>query len=456
MNRIARRAMALLLLVALLCGGLFFFLGEYLVQGKDWVMFSGSPHIYRSGKLGSGMVLDRDGALLMDMTGEKTYAPVEELRKAMLHWTGDRQGNIRPAYLSEYADDLIGFDKVNGIYHYGGDTGRLKLTLSAEVQTAALAALGDFHGSISVYNYKTGELICAVSTPTFDPDNVPDIAGEDAAQYEGVYLNRFLQSVYIPGSIFKIVTLATAVETVPDIFEHTFSCTSVYEIGGGTVTCEGSHGDQTLKEAFANSCNCAFAQIVELIGRDKLARCVEQFGVTEPIRFDGITTAKGHFDITDTYGEPLAWSGIGQHTDQINPCGFLTFVGAIASGGAGVTPYVVQEVRSGSKTTYSAATQSRDRIMSVATAELVATYMRNNVETKYGAGNFPGLQVCAKSGTGQVGGGKRSNAMMAGFIADDRYPFAFLVTIEEGGYGGSTCVPIVAEVLAACKAMVDG
>ncbi len=456
MNRIARRAAAVLLLVAALAMGVLFFFGEYLVKAGDWVMFSGSPHVYTAGRLESGLVLDRDGALLMDFSGDRTYAPDPKLRQAMLHWLGDRQGNIRPAILREYAGDMVGFDRVNGVYTYGGAPSRMSLTLSSPVQLAALEALGDYRGTIGVYNYQTGELICAVSTPGFDPDDVPNIAGDTQGRYDGVYLNRFLQSVYIPGSIFKIVTLAAAVETVPDILEHSFSCTSEYAVGSGFVTCEGVHGDQTLKEAFANSCNCAFAQIVELVGKEQLSRYVEQFGVTRQVCFDGITTAKGNFDVSDAYGELLAWSGIGQHTDQINPCAYLTFLGAIAAGGTGVEPYVVREVKAGSRVTYSAAVQRRDRIMTAATAELLAAYMRNNVETKYGADNFPGLTVCAKSGTGQVGGGKRSNAMMAGFIDDDRYPFAFIVCIEEGGYGGSTCVPILARVLAACKEMVDG
>ncbi len=453
MNRLARRSLVALILVAVLGMGLVFFVGEYFARAQTWVLFSGSPHVYSGGRLGSGLILDRDGALLLDLSGDKQFSPNEAQRTAMLHWTGDRQGNIRPAFLTEYARRLVGFDVVNGVYTYADAPGRMTLTLSSSVQIAALEALGDFKGTIGVYNYKTGELICAVSTPSFDPENVPDIANDSSGTYEGVYLNRFLQSVYIPGSIFKIMTLCAAVESVPDLLSHSFTCTGEYAVGTGSVTCEEIHAEQTLKEAFANSCNCAFAQIVELVGKEKLARCAEQFGVTRQVSFDGITTAKGHFDITDAYGELLAWSGIGQHTDQINPCAYLTFLGAVANGGAGVEPYVVAQVKSGGKVTYRAAVHTRERILSAATAELVKQYMRNNVQTKYG--DFPGLEVCAKSGTGQVGGGKRSNAMMAGFVADEKYPFAFIVCIEEGGYGGSTCVPILAQVLAACKQMVD-
>ena len=455
MNRIAGRAWFVLVLVFVLIGGMVVFLAEYLVKSEDWVLFSGSPHVYSNGKLADGLVLDRNGALLLDLSDGKTYAPDENLRKAMLHWTGDRLGNIRTAMLHEYAKEMVGFDRFNGVYTYAESPGRIQLTLSSPVQLVAAEAMEEYRGTVAVYNYLTGELICAVSTPNFDPDHVPDITGDTEGTYEGVYVNRFLQSSYTPGSIFKIATLAAAVESVPDFLSHTFTCTGLYEIGTGDVTCEGAHGEQTLKETFANSCNCGFAQIVELIGREKLARCMEQFGITQPVQFDGITTAKGNFDLSDAYGELLAWSGIGQHTDQINPCAYMTFVGAIAAGGSGVAPYVVEQVRVGDSVTYTAKTETTERIMSRSTAALLQEYMRNNVQTVYGDENFPGLTVCAKTGTGEVGGEKKPNATMTGFVADERYPFAFVIAVEEGGYGGGTCKPIVAAVLAACKEMVD-
>ena len=94
--------------------------------------------------------------------------------------------------------------------------------------------------------------------------------------------------------------------------------------------------------------------------------------------------------------------------------------------------------------------------MSKETAQTLRDYMMNNVEEKYGSENFPGLVVCAKSGTAEVGGDKRPNAMFAGFVADEDYPLAFIVTVENGGYGATVCVPILSQVLASCKAAMDG
>ena len=455
MNRIATRAFIVLILVLALAGGAVFFFGEYMAGAQDWVMFSGSPHVYSGSKLGNGTVTDRDGALLADLSGDRTYAAEEAVRKATLHWVGDRPGNISAPAISRYTQDMLGYDLVNGVYAYGDTTGSLTLTLSSQLQKTALEAMSSHVGTLAVYNYETGELLCAVTTPTYDPDNVPDIDGDTTGAYTGVYVNRFTQSKYIPGSIFKIVTLAAALETMPQIQEHTFTCTGTYEINSGDITCMRPHGTQTLKEAFCNSCNCAFAQVTELIGKDKLLRYVELFGVVEAVSFDGITTVQGNFDLNNATGEEIAWSGIGQHKDQVNPCAYLRFVGAIANGGVGTKMHVVSKTRAGSKVTYTAKTQKEDRILSSDTVKLLREYMQNNVDSKYGAENFAGLTVCAKSGTGEVGAEKRPNAMFTGFVADEAYPLAFIVAIEEGGFGADTCVPVISQVLAACKTAMD-
>ena len=458
MNRIAGRAWALLLIVAVLLGGLGFFLYEYATQSESWVLHSGSPHIYQGAEqlLAMGTVVDRDGNFLLDLSGKRTYSTDSAIRMSTLHWLGDRAGYIHAPALGTYAAELVGYDPVNGIYNYGGVGGQATLTLSADVQKTALEALGDRKGTVAVYNYKTGELLCAVTTPTYDPDSIPDFSADTEGTYEGVYLNRFLQAAYIPGSIFKLVTTAAALETIPDIRQQTFVCTGTYSFGTDKVTCERAHGTVDLKSAMLRSCNCAYAQIAVQLGSDTLEKYVAAYGVTAPVRFDGITTVRGNFDVAGAAKVELAWSAIGQHKDQINPCAFLTFVGAIANGGQGVQPYLVQSVRVGTQTTYSAAVTAMARIMPEETAEALTALMRNNVIGHYGDENFQGLTVCAKSGTGEVGGGKKPNAMFTGFVLDEEYPLAFIVCVENGGYGRTTCIPIISEVLATCKAVLDG
>lgn len=455
MNRIAGRAGILLLLALILLAGFSFFVAEYVTQAHDWVVFPGSPHVYSGGNIGCGTVTDRDGALLLDMNRGRQYTEDLLLRKATVHWLGDRYGAISAPALPNYASQLAGYDLLGGVYTYGDTAGVAELTLSARVQKAALEAMGSYKGTVAVYNYQTGQILCAVSTPNYDPDDVPDIDADTTGAYEGIYVNRFTQSCYIPGSIFKIVTLAAALETLPEIQEQEFVCTGSYWIGADDITCEGAHWEQTLKEAFCNSCNCAFAQIAQQIGAETLERYVDAFGITESVCFDGITTATGNFEAAGTAEVNMAWSAIGQYKDQVNPCAFLTFMGAVAGGGRGAAPYLVEQITVGSARTYDAKTKTGERIMSAATAAVLTQYLRNNVSAKYGDGNFPGLNVCAKTGTGEVGGDKKPNAMLTGFVEDAQYPLAFIVAVEDGGYGATVCIPIISRVLEVCKQVLD-
>ena len=455
MNRIASRSWIVVLLAILLLVGMLFFVAEFLFNAQSWVQFAGSPHLYNGNQLLSGTVIDRDGALLLDLSGERAYAEDSVVRKATLHWIGDRSGNVASPLTSEYALDLWGYELLNGLYTYGNSSGEMQLTLSSKLQTAALEAMGEHKGVVAVMNYRTGELLCAVSTPTFDPDNVPDIAGDTTGKYNGVYLNRFTQSSYIPGSIFKIVTTAAALECVPDILERTFTCNGELAMEGSKVVCTGAHGTQTLEEAFANSCNCAYAKITELVGRENMERFVERFGVTESVRFDGITTKAGNFDVEDADRLGLCWSGIGQHRDLINPCSYLRFVAAVAGNGIGTEPYVVESVTVGGDATYRAQSFVTKRILSYDTAKTLQEMMRNNVIVKYGTSRFPDLNVCAKSGTAETGSGE-NNALFTGFVADEAYPLAFIVVVEEGGYGSKACIPVISKVLSACQEYLDG
>lgn len=450
MNRVTKRTWLMSVFIGVLLLGMVFFLFEYVTQAGTWIGSAGSLQ-----SSGGGTVVDRSGEVLLTLDQGRTYSENATTRKSTLHWLGDRNGFISATAVNHYAGQMAGFDLFNGIYDASGEGGQEVLTISAKVQNAALEALGSRKGTIGVYNYKTGEILCAVTSPTYDPDNVPDIAGDTSGAYDGVYLNRFLQSAYVPGSIFKIVTVSTALETVPDILDQTFQCYGRLEYGTEAVTCEVAHGRQNLKQAFANSCNCAFAQIAELVGKQNMVKYVNQFQVVEPLHFDGITTAKGNYDISETAQVSFAWSCIGQHSDLINPARYMTFMGAIAGGGSGAEPYIVSQVTNGGEITYQAKTTSTGRLMSEETAATVREYMRNNVQSVYGSGNFPGMSVCAKSGTSQLGGTEVSNAMFAGFVENEEYPLAFIVVVENGGYGSHTCVPILSKVLAPCKEVLD-
>ena len=449
MKRISFRMLMLLILIGALTLGVFGFVISYFFRAGDWVVFSGSPHVYTGANLSTGIIRDRHGDLLLDSTDGRVYSGDADLRKATMHLVGDRFGYISAPVLGEYAEELVGFDPVNGIYSVTGNPTEAKLTVSGEVQKIALEALQGRKGTIGVYNYKTGEILCAVTSPTYDPDHMPAVEHDVTGVYEGVYLNRFFQTAYVPGSIFKCLTAQAALENIPDIETRLFTCEGSWNVEGDTITCHGKHGQLTMAQGLAHSCNVVFGQLAVELGPEIMEQYAASIGVETAMHFDGIQTVSGHFDLTGAVNSELAWSGIGQYTNLVNPCQYMVYMGAIANGGRAAIPYLMAEAGN-----YRAETDRTGYLIRPETAEKLAEMMHDNVVRMYGAEKFPDLKVCAKSGTAEVGPGTTPHATFSGFIQDDAYPLAFIVIVEHGGSGSATCAPIAGTVLKACvKAM---
>ena len=455
MKKVSGRAIFPLILAIVLLAGTVLLCVRYFAKADEWVTFSGSPHVYTGVNLDGGVVTDRDGTLLLDSTDGRTYSDDAATRTATMHLLGDRYGYIQAPLLGSFADDMIGFDKINGLYGAEGTEANAALTLSAAAQTAAYQALGNYHGTVGVYNYKTGEILCAVTSPSYDPDNMPDVDADTSGAYDGVYVNRFFQAAYTPGSIFKIVTLAAAIETVPDWENLTFTCEGKTIIGGQEIICEGVHGTITLKQALAHSCNVAFGELAGKVGTKALMEYAEKLGLSESFECDGIPVKAGTVDLKDADAGDLAWAGIGQYTDQVNALTFMRAMGRIAGGGTGAEPYLMAKITRGEKTAYEAKTETSSRALKAETAAKLTEYLRNNVATMYGDWQFGGLNVCAKSGTAEHEG-ETADAMFAGFCVDENCPLAFVVFVENGGSGSAVAAPIAAKVLQVCAAAMNG
>ena len=454
MKKITSRALLAAALAAALLLGLLVFCGEYFVNAKDWVTFPGSPHVYTGVNPDCGRIYDRDGTLLLNTNDGRVYSADETVRVATMHLLGDRDGYISAPLLKAYASKMIGFDVVNGLYTDEAGSVAARLTISAKIQAAAQQALGSYPGTIGVYNYKTGELLCAVTSPSYDPDNVPDVAGDTTGRFDGVYVNRFFDAAYTPGSIFKLATAAAALETIPDVQSRTFTCTGKTIIGGQEIVCSGVHGNLDLSGALAHSCNIAFGELAAELGAETLQTYAEKFGLNESYVCDGYVSDEGHFDLTDADDGDVAWAGIGQYTTQVSALAFLRYLGAIANGGKAAEPYLMQRVRKGDEITYEAGTEFSAPMLEPATAETLTKLMRNDVQTVYGDWQFGGLSVCAKSGTAEREG-KTANAMFAGFVLDDACPVAFVVIAEGGGAGSTVAGPMAAKVLQAVREVLS-
>lgn len=448
MKKISSRSVLALALALILLLGLLVFFGMYFLNAGEWVAFPGSPHVYTGVNPDCGSVYDRSGTLLLDTTDGRSYSADADIRSSTLHLLGDRDGYISAPLLKTYVSRMIGFDVANGLYGSAQGQSASRLTISAEVQKAAQRALGEYAGTIGVYNYKTGELICAVTSPSYDPDNVPDIEADTTGAYNGVYLNRFFDASYTPGSIFKLVTTACALENLDDATERTFTCTGKTIIGGQEIICNGVHGKVGLAEALAHSCNVAFGELAAELGAERLASCAKKLGLTEKLECDGYTAASGRVDLSQAEDGDVAWAGIGQYTDAVSAPAFLRFLGAVANEGRAAQPYLMQRVRNGAHITYEAE-PSFEKLLDAQTAKTLGELMRNNVQTVYGDWQFSGLSVCAKSGTAEREG-QTANAMFAGFVQDESCPVAFVVFVEGGGAGSAVAAPMAAQVLAVC------
>lgn len=454
MKKIEKRAVLCQILALVLVLGLAIFLGKYLLHGGSWASSAFNRHLYDSnGQLAVGTVLDRDGDVLSTVEqGKRTYYQDATVRKSTLHAVGDLQGNIGTGALNAFADDLTGYDLLNGAF--GADRGNeLYLTIDARYNYEAYQALHGHAGTVAVYNYKTGEILCMVSAPSYDPLKVPgDI--ETNERYKGAYLNRFLSSTFTPGSVYKTVTLAAALEKLPDWEERTWTCPGSVQIGEETIVCSGTHGEQNLKDAFANSCNVAFAQIAEELGADTLKQYTEQAGLTGSYSVDGLPTAKGTFSWKDITPGQLGWSGVGQFKNQVNPCALMVYMGAIANGGKAAEPYLIKKtVSSLGIPSLPHLPHKTERLVSGDTAEVMAELMAYNVEKTYGTKRFPNMDLCAKSGTAEVGEGKSPHAWFAGFLRNEKSPYAFVVLVENGGGGSSVAGTVAGKVL---NVMVNG
>ncbi|MEA4994024.1 MAG: penicillin-binding transpeptidase domain-containing protein [Oscillibacter sp.] len=449
MRKIERRAVLCLLLAGALGLGLLFFVGKFLIHGGGWASSAFNRHLYNNaGVLTSGTVLDRDGDVLsaVDDDGNRTYYQNETVRKSTLHAVGDLQGSIGTGVLNAFADKLTGYDLVNGAFsaHQGNS---LYLSIDARYNYEAYQALNGKAGTVAVYNYKTGEILCMVSAPSYDPLSVPaDILEND--RYKGAYLNRFLSSTFTPGSVFKTVTAAAAIEKLPDYDTRTWNCQGSVKIGEETIVCSGTHGDETFAEALADSCNVAFAQMAEELGADTLAAYAAKAGLTDSYSVSGLPTAKGSFSFDGITDGELGWAGVGQFHDTVNPCALMVYMGAIGNGGKAAVPKLILKTRDSLGLPSSLnLTRHTGRLINADTAEVLAELMANNVTESYGTKRFPNMDICAKSGTAEVGEGKTPHAWFTGFLRDEDTPYAFVALVENGGGGASVAGTVAGRVL---------
>jgi len=230
--------------------------------------------------------------------------------------------------------------------------------------------------------------------------------------------------------------MAAALDNVRDIHTRTFTCNGSTFIQGIEVKCTGNHGTQDIRHAFANSCNCAFAELAQLVGSDTMSKYSKKLGLTSSHNLSGIPTASGNYEAFPDGSVELSWSAIGQATNLTCPYSMLRVVSAIANGGTLVEPTLVGYDKK----------PNTSKLLKAETAQLLKEYMIYNVWHTYGTGTFPNLAIGAKTGTAEVGDGT-NHAWFVGFLDDEAHPYAFVVQVERGGGGLSVAGSIANKIL---------
>ncbi|MCQ2551465.1 MAG: penicillin-binding protein [Clostridia bacterium] len=444
MAKIEKRAFLCLIVSLAFVLGILFYIGELVVDGDDWATFYANQHIYHNGQLNVGAIYDRDGNLLVENTKKgPVYNEDYENRVANVHAVGDCYGNVATGAQYAFRSDLVGYNFLTGTYSISSSGRSIYLSIDSEANKEAKRALGYSDGLVGVYNYKTGEILCMVSSPGYDPKNPP--SPDQAAS--GTYINKFMSSTITPGSIFKLVTTEAALEQKVDYDSWTYTCTGKTEINGEIVHCTAAHGYQDKDAALANSCNCAYAHLAVDLGGKTLRKYVKKAGLDSSYDVDGIQTAKGSFNFPSESNINLSWAGIGQFEDQVNPLSYMVFMGAIANGGEAAMPYLVKDIKvENAFSIHKGKAVMTDELINSNTASLLAKMMKNNVKKTYGEYNYPGLDIYAKSGTAERGDGY-ANTWFTGFLKDEEHPYAFIVCVEKGATGAGTAGPIANRVL---------
>lgn len=422
MKKVKRRATAALLIAALLVVGLAVYLVRLADDGGAWAS-------YFSGGTPGGTILDRNGVVLYSSDEDGcSFAEDWSTRVSCYHLLGDPNGNVRTGALRQFRDRLAGYSFVEGAT--SGKT--ISLSVDSTLNVTAYSALAGRSGAVMLMDYTTGEVLCMVSSPGDDPENP---SSEPA---DGTYLNKCLSSSFTPGSVFKLVTLAAAIDNIPDLFERSLWCEGEMIVDGALLTCTGSHGSQTIEQALANSCNCAFGTLALELGPELMAEYAEKLGMTASLQLDGMDVLPGSFTKGEAGSVGLAWSGVGQYEDLVCPYAMLRYVSAIANGGSVYEPTLLGH----------GSLDRETELLSAETAQRIAEMMNYNVQNAYGSWVFPGLDVSAKTGTAEVGDGT-SHAWMTGFLNDPAHPYAFVVILEHAGGGLANAGPVANAVLQA-------
>lgn len=429
MTKSIRRGKRLVTAMLLLFLGGMVFLSVHLISESAF-------YISQSGKQTYGMVYDRNGTVLFDgKNGMSAYAgQLTDVGNLI----GDTSGQMNNTLVANHLEELVNYSFTAGSLSEGDAA--VFTSLDHAANRRVYDAFGGKDGCAIAYNYQTGELLVCTSLPNIDPATYQQ---ELETLPSGSLLCKAFYGT-VPGSTQKISTLIAATERlgINALRSLYFDCAGSYlNRTGGQINCHltTGHGTQEISAAFANSCNCYFAQLIEYdsLPLSSVIASYEQMGYRingEPradVLIDGIRCQGATTTLTDSYDFHTQWGCIGQGETLISPCQLMMWQSAIAGGtGLATLPYLITAVQdvSGEKTS-TAETAYTDPLFSAETAQAVKQVMLENGQNY--TWKISGYSLGVKSGTAQVSNGEKENSLLVGFVDDPETPIAFCVLIED-------------------------
>lgn len=393
----------------------------------------------------TGSAKNGDGGLEYQRTytdGE-LYAPV----------TGRRSPIYGSTQLEErYSDVLDGTDErlkdpLELLSTGPAEPGDVLTTLDPGVQRAGFEALQGMQGAAVAVDPETGALLAVVSTPSYGPESLAALDSEASQAWQRLredegkpLLNRALSATYPPGSTFKLVVAAAALEEglYDDVDEPTDSPDPYTLQGTSTVLRNDIEGapceDASIRTALQWSCNTVFAKMAADLGEEAVRQTAEDFGFNDESLDVPVPVQESVYP-SDMNEANTALTGIGQYEVRATPLQMAMVSQAIANDGVLASPHMVSEVRAADGDVLeSHRNPDTERVLSEETAGQLADAMRTVVEEGTGSNaRIPGLTVGGKTGTAQHG------------VNNAARPYAWFTSYAEGPGGEQVAVSVVIE-----------
>jgi penicillin-binding protein A len=412
-------------------------------------------------KIERGVIVSADDVELAVNTKDGQYYvreyPQGALTSPWLGYNSLRYGRagVERVYNEELSGQsgLLGitsyWDELLGKTHRGAD---VRLTINMALQRVAAEALGDRKGAVVALDPRTGAVLAMVSYPRYDPNEIDSVWSELNTDPDTPLLNRAIQGLYPPGSVFKTIVAAAALETGAVTPETRFTDTGSVTAGGFVVNNYGdkTYGEHDFTTAFASSINTTFAKVGVELSADTLAGYAADFGFGKELPWL-LGGAKSVFPDPGTMDKAhVAQAAYGQGEVLATPLQMALAAAAVANGGPIMKPYLVSKVSD-----YHGAVLEETKPgvwltpISSETAAVLRTLMVEVVKRGTGTGAaLSGVQVAGKTGTAEVADAE-PHAWFTGFAPAKDPQLVVAVLVENAGTGGSVAAPIARQVIAA-------